>query len=113
MSPTGMIPTIIMWRFKSNHFGSDCTANDIKAQVKATAAQHRPRFYLTEFGLSRLYPSRDTMDEPLLGSDESAPEHRSGRWRLCNPFHTDIYCIGNVIRKEFMEVCDHVGYYHK
>ncbi|KAI9450983.1 hypothetical protein BJY52DRAFT_1125539 [Lactarius psammicola] len=59
------------------------------------------RYYFIDFGLSRRYPSRDTMDDPLPGGDESAPEHQPGR-RLCNPFHTDIYYIGNLIRKEFM-----------
>ena len=53
------------------------------------------------------------MDEPHPGGDESAPEHRSGRRRLCNPFHTDIYYIGNVVRKEFMEVCDYDICYDK
>ncbi|KAH9035412.1 hypothetical protein EDB84DRAFT_1660604 [Lactarius hengduanensis] len=73
--------------------------------IKFTAAQHSPRYYFVGFGLSRQYPSRDTMDEPLPGEDESAPEHRSRR-QLCNPFHTDIYYIGNLVRKEFIERCN-------
>lgn len=96
-----------LWRFKSDLFGSDCTANNIKV----TATRRSPRYYFIGFGLSRQYPSRDAMDEPLPGGDESAPEHRSSR--VCNPFHTDIYYIGNLVRKEFMEVCDRVaGYIH-
>jgi hypothetical protein len=50
------------------------------------------------------------MDEPLPGGDESAPEHRSGQG-LCNPFYTDIYYIGNLVRQEFMEVCDSIASY--
>ena len=42
------------------------------------------------------------MDEPLCGSDKSAPEHRLGR--LCNPFHTDINYLGNLIRERFLKV---------
>ncbi|KAI9450986.1 kinase-like domain-containing protein [Lactarius psammicola] len=79
----------------------DCTANN----VKVTAARRPPRYYFIDFGLSRRYPSRDAMDEPLPGGDESAPEHQSVR-RLCNPFHTDIYYIGNLVRKEFIEKCN-------
>jgi len=59
-------------------------------------------YYFIDFGLSRQYPSRDVMDEPLRGGDRSAPEHRSQR--RCNPFQTDIYYIGNLVRQEFMEV---------
>ncbi|KAH9013311.1 hypothetical protein EDB85DRAFT_970612 [Lactarius pseudohatsudake] len=77
----------------------DCTANNIMV----TAAQRPPRYYFINFSLSRLYPSRDAMDEPVPGGDESVPEHRSRQ--LCSPFHTDIYYIGNLIRNEFMEKC--------
>ena len=97
-----------LWRSKSDHFGSDCTANNIKVP----AAQRPPRYYFIDFGLSRQYPSRDVMDEPLPGGDESAPEHQPGR-PPCNPFHTDIYYIGNLVRNEFMEVCVRVACYHQ
>jgi hypothetical protein len=105
---------------------SDCTANNVmlgasgmypngihptknsrndgfKGTAKAyTGIQRPPVYYLIDFGLSRHYNSRDVSDEPLRGGDKSAPEHRSkGR---CNPFQTDIYYIGNLVRHEFMEV---------
>lgn len=52
------------------------------------------------------------MDEPLRGGDKSAPEHLHGR--LCNPFHTDIYYLGNLVRERFIKVIIHlqpwVGY---
>ena len=63
--------------------------------------QRPPRYYLTDFSLSRKYPSRDTLDEPLLG-EMSAPEHQHKR--RCNPFHTDIYHLGNLVRESFMKV---------
>ncbi|KAF8263894.1 hypothetical protein EI94DRAFT_549201 [Lactarius quietus] len=107
------------WRFNSNNFGSDCTANNImfdpskmypngfqpikndlnrnfKGAAKAyTRTQRPPRYYFTNFGLSRQYLSRDALDEPLR--DKSAPEHQSGRH--CNPFHTDIYDLGNLYER--------------
>lgn len=76
---------------------------------KATAytrIQRPPRYILIDFGLSRQYPSRDAMDNPLRGGDKSAPEHRSRR--PSNPFHTDIYYIGNLVRENFTMVWDSV-----
>ncbi|KAI0265928.1 hypothetical protein BC834DRAFT_955198 [Gloeopeniophorella convolvens] len=64
-----------------------------------TRTQRPPRYYFIDFGLSRQYSSRDATDEPLRGGDKSAPEHRSKK--PCNPFHTDIYYIGNLVREEF------------
>ncbi|KAF8265700.1 kinase-like domain-containing protein [Lactarius quietus] len=106
----------------------DCTANNImfdpskmypngfhpvkidrnrnfKGVAKAyTRTQRPPRYCFIDLGLSRQYLSRDALDEPLRGGDKSAPEHRSGR--RCNPFHTDIYYIGNLVREEFIKKCN-------
>ena len=80
---------------------------NFKGTAKAyTRTQRPPVYYLINFGLSRKYTSRDVMDEPLRGEDKSAPEHRSGGGH-CNPFHTDIYYIGKLVREEFMNVRDH------
>jgi hypothetical protein len=76
---------------------------NFKGTAKAyTRTQRPPVYYLIDFGLSRQYISLDVTDEPLRGGDKSAPEHRSKR--RCNPFQTDIYYIGNLVRHEFMEV---------
>jgi hypothetical protein len=76
---------------------------DFKGKAKQyTRTERPPRYYLTNFGLSRQYRSREELDEPLRGVDKSAPEHQNGRW--CNPFHTDIYYLGNLVRQEFIEV---------
>ena len=74
-----------------------------KGAAKAyTRTQRPPVYYLIDFGLSRQYISRNVTDEPLRGGDKTAPEHRSkGR---CNPFPTDIYYIGNLVRQEFIDV---------
>ncbi|KAI9509446.1 kinase-like domain-containing protein [Russula earlei] len=103
----------------------DCTANNImfdasrmypngfhpaklsrnrnfKGAAKAyTRTRRPPVYFFIDFGLSREYPSRDVTDEPLRGGDKSAPEHRSQRH--CNPFQTDIYYIGNLVRREYMD----------
>lgn len=72
---------------------------------KATAytrTQRPPRYILIDFGLSRQYSSRDVVDYPLRGGDKSAPEHKLHR--PSNPFYTDIYYIGNLVREKFITV---------
>ncbi|KAH9178560.1 kinase-like domain-containing protein [Lactarius sanguifluus] len=66
-----------------------------------TRTQRLRCYYLIDCGLSRQYASRDAFDRPLLGGDSAAPEHVSGS--PCNPFHTDIYYLGNLIRQGFIE----------
>jgi len=74
---------------------------DFKGKARRyTRTQQPPRYYLIDFGLSRQYLSREALDEPLRGGDKSAPEHRNGT--RCNPFHTDIYYLGNLVRQELM-----------
>jgi hypothetical protein len=67
-----------------------------------TRTQRPPRYYLIDFGLSRQYRSRKALDVPLRGGDKSAPEHQIAA--RCNPFHTDIYYLGNLVRQEFIQV---------
>jgi hypothetical protein len=109
--------------FESEQFCSDCTASNIMFGASGmysntfqavtvdrdrsvvgvanayTRTQQPPVYYFTGFDSSRHYRSRDVMDEPLQGRDKSAREKRR-----CNPFQTDIYNIGNLVRQEFMEV---------
>ena len=93
MHPNGLYPIEI-----NRNKSSEGTA------VAYTRTQHHPAsvYYLICSGLSRQYTSRDVTDEPLPGVDTSALEYRLQG--LCNPFQADIYCIGNLVRQEFMEV---------
>jgi hypothetical protein len=78
-------------------------SRDFKGCAKRHTRTQRPaRYYLIDFGLSRRYDSRDALDEPLRGGDKSAPEHQHRR--ACNPFHTDIYYLGNLVREHFINV---------
>ena len=78
-------------------------SRNFKGRAKRyTRTQRPPRYYLIDFGLSRQYFSRRALDLPLRGGDKSAPEHRNAT--RCNPFYTDIYYLGNLIREEFIEV---------
>jgi hypothetical protein len=94
--PYGMYP-------KGYHPIKKDRSQDFKGIAKRyTRTERPPRYYLIDFGLSRRYPSRNVSDSPLHRGDSLAPEHENGGW--CNPFHTDIYYIGNLIRDDFMKV---------
>ena len=82
-------------------------SRDFRGRAKRFTRTGRPsRYYLIDFGLSRRYSSRNALDEPLRGGDKSAPEHLHGI--LCNPFHTDVYYLGNLVRERFMKVIQHL-----
>jgi hypothetical protein len=70
--------------------------------IAYTRTQRPSRYLLIDFGLSRQYSSRDAVDDPLRGGDKSAPEHKLKR--QSNPFYTDIYYIGNLVREKFTKV---------
>ncbi|KAI0048894.1 hypothetical protein FA95DRAFT_1653412 [Auriscalpium vulgare] len=77
---------------------------NFKGKAKHYTRTHcRPRYYYIDFGLSRRYDpvKGPPLDEPLEGGDKSAPEHRDQSKR-CNPFFTDIYYLGNLIRETFI-----------
>jgi hypothetical protein len=66
-----------------------------------------PKYYLIDFGISRRYdPANGSpLEDPINGGDKTVPEHQGRKGVIpCNPFFTDIYYAGNVIRTEFLEV---------
>src|SRR5882757_2179808 len=72
-----------------------------------TRTQRPPKYYIIDFGISRQYdPANGTpLEDPINGGDKTVPEHQGRRGIIpCNPFFTDIYYAGNVIRTEFLEV---------
>ncbi|KZT10924.1 uncharacterized protein LAESUDRAFT_644190 [Laetiporus sulphureus 93-53] len=79
---------------------------DMSGNAKHYTRTERPtRYYLTDFGLSRKYdPSAGPPNEyPIIGGDRTVPEFQRERMNeACNPFPTDIYCTGNLIREDFL-----------
>lgn len=66
-----------------------------------------PKYYLIDFGISRRYdPAQGPpLEDPINGGDKTVPEHQRRKGIIpCNPFFTDIYYAGNMIRTEFLEV---------
>ena len=72
---------------------------------KYTRTRRPPRYFLIDFGLSRQYDPANgpPLDQPLRGGDKSAPEHQD-RTTPCNPFPTDVYSLGNLVREKFIQV---------
>ena len=96
LDPSGMYPL----GFHPSQINRD---RDFRGRAKRyTRTDRPPRYYLIDFGLSRRYPSRYVVDEPLRGGDRTAPEHRRGK--RCNPFPTDVYYLGNLVREQFLMV---------
>ena len=74
---------------------------------KHYARTQRPvKYYFTDFGISRRYNPDDgpPLEPPIYGGDKTVPEFRVSL-NACNPFPTDVYYLGNMIRRTFLEVC--------
>ena len=70
-----------------------------------TRTERPPKYYLIDFGISRRYDPKDgpPMEDPILGGDKTVPEFQTSV-AACNPFPTDVYYLGNVVRKDFIQV---------
>lgn len=62
------------------------------------------KYYLIDFGLSTKYAEDETSprEEPIIGGDKSVPEFRYDD--LHDPFPTDVYYVGNVMRENILQV---------
>lgn len=70
-----------------------------------TRTQRPPKYYFIDFGLSRRYDPSDTnpREVPIWGGDKDVPEFQNSN-EPCDPFATDVFYIGNAIRKDFILV---------
>lgn len=99
LDPSDMFPD-------SFHPADTRKSKDFCQNVKVYLRTRCPtRYYLIDLGLSRLYDlaKGPPIDRPLRGGDKSAPEHQD-RVTPCNPFPTDVYYLGNLVREDYMEV---------
>ena len=100
LDPSGMYPD-------SFHPADPSKSKDFRRKAKGYSRTRRPtRYHLIDFGHSRFYDptSGPPLDQPLPGGDKSAPEHQDGK-TPCNPFPTDVYYLGNLVRENYMQVC--------
>lgn len=66
-----------------------------------------PRYCFIDYGISSRYTDDGPhLEYPIKGGDKTAPEHAilvDGFRVRCDPFPTDIYYLGNLIKKHFLE----------
>lgn len=82
------------------------------AVQKYTRTQRPPRYYWIDFGFSVRFDASEThpLAYPMLGGDKSVPEHQGISLEALtankplDPFPTDIYYAGNLVREYFTEV---------
>ena len=99
LDPSDMFP-------KSFHPAKIRRSKDFRRKAKWYSRTRRPtRYLLIDFGLSRRYDPANgpPLDKPLRGGDKSAPEHQD-RVTPCNPFPTDVYYLGNLVREYYIQV---------
>ncbi|KAI0786619.1 kinase-like domain-containing protein [Abortiporus biennis] len=84
----------------------DTRANrNYKGEAKHFTRTARPtKYYIIDFGLSRQYEPQDgsPRELPIFGGDKSVPEFIADFNKPYNPFPTDIYYVGNMIRLNFL-----------
>lgn len=70
-----------------------------------TRTERPPKYYLIDFGLSRQFGEGETplASDLTPGTDDTAPEYDDDAKPL-NAYFIDVYCAGNMIRKEFIDV---------
>ncbi|TFY71472.1 hypothetical protein EVG20_g1547 [Dentipellis fragilis] len=93
---------------------------DWKGKARHYTRTERPlKYYYIDFGLSQLYTPENTETWPPLalpvhGGDKTAPENQDEKHNTrCNPFATDIYYLGNLIRNSFMQKYYGFGFMEK
>ena len=99
LDPSNMFP-------ESFHPAVIDRSKDFRRKAKWYSRTRRPtRYLLIDFGLSRRYDPANgpPLDKPLRGGDKSAPEHQD-RVTPCNPFPTDVYYLGNLVREYYIQV---------
>jgi hypothetical protein len=67
-----------------------------------------PKYYFIDFGISRRYGPEDKapLELSIRGGDKTVPEFVDDINLSRNPFQTDIYYLGNLIREAVIDVSD-------
>ena len=100
MDPKPMWPEL--YHFTSPGFNREYT----EPTKPFSRTERPPRYYWTDFGLSRRYLEAGPRRElPILGGDKTVPEHQGESYdQPCDPMPSDVYYVGNLIREYFLDV---------
>lgn len=100
MDPKPMYPEM----FHPRMTFKDRSYKDFVKHYNRTA---RPvKYYYIDFGISRRFNLVDGPPRalPIQGGDKTAPEILKSNGQALDPFPTDIYYLGNMIKRNFLEV---------
>ncbi|KAH9929578.1 uncharacterized protein BXZ73DRAFT_102106 [Epithele typhae] len=86
----------------------DCSSNNI-AMLEGS---NPPEYYLTISPASRQYRADGgrPVAMPFWGNDKSVPEFQRSPTDPHDPFRADVYTLGNMIRKDFVEVYSNLSF---
>ncbi|KAF8637040.1 hypothetical protein AX16_010895 [Volvariella volvacea WC 439] len=99
MDPTDMFPNGF------HHEYHEYEADLITPAKPYTRTQKPPKYYFIDFGISTQYDPLDKnmLDTAVFGADITVPEHQGQLARQpSNPFLTDVYYLGNMIKRWFI-----------
>lgn len=67
------------------------------------------KYYLLDFDLSIMYRPEDAshLRKPRWGGDKTVPEFLAPDAPPCDPSRVDVYCLGNAIRRNFLDGWEH------
>ncbi|KZT71753.1 hypothetical protein DAEQUDRAFT_687103 [Daedalea quercina L-15889] len=102
-----MVDAIPLFTGKLWHPRAPMYNRDFSRRAKHYSRTERPvKYFYIDYGLSRKYDTADASPRelPIHGGDKSVPEFQGNGYTVpANPFRTDIYFLGNLIRVTFLE----------
>ncbi|KAH9914994.1 kinase-like domain-containing protein [Amylocystis lapponica] len=101
MDPSAIYPDMY-------HPRSPYRNRNLKGEAKYFTRTERPtKYYLIDFGLAVKFDADDTNPTalPIRGGDKTVPEFQDDETydKEQNPFPTDIYYLGNMVREDFLQ----------
>ncbi|RDB25045.1 hypothetical protein Hypma_007489 [Hypsizygus marmoreus] len=89
------------------HPGWPHRAYDMKSSLtfRSSRTQTPVKYFLVDFGLSQRYKKEDALYLTAGNwgaGDKTVPEFHAHEDSLCDPFAVDVYCMGNIIRENFL-----------
>ena len=91
---------------------------DYKNQKEVRARGQRTlypvNYYIIDFEFSRKYNPEDgpPRETEYINGDKTIPEFNIEERGPYDPFPVDVYCAGNIVRKDFLQVCRHPIFVH-
>ncbi|EAU82364.1 other/AgaK1 protein kinase [Coprinopsis cinerea okayama7 len=98
-------------QFQRFHFCLPGIPHEFKDRRKASPiswrfsrTERRPKYYIIDFGYSSQYTEEQMppRDRAIETSDDSLPELKD-QSKLYNPFPSDVYYVGNMLRRDFLD----------